>query len=561
VCPAIENPGDALPRSPATALLDEGRALLKQGRSAEALVRFEAACQADPRCAPARSDALTEAITEAWANPQDLQGPAFSLIRLDQRIARCVSLANDSWPARPSRGALFGPDGLAALSDNRLLHALLEAAPVRSVRVERFLTCARRALLEIAAHEEAPLAAEMAALRFFAALARQCFTNEYVFECAGEEPHAAAECRTRLVALLDAGAAVPPFVMLAVAAYFPLHELPEPQRLLAASAPGPLNEVLRQQVREPLEEQVLRAGIESLTSIAAGVSAAVREQYEESPYPRWVKMPRRAQPLPLNIELRNTLPFARFAALPDDSAPQALVAGCGTGSDAILVAERFRGVRVLAIDLSLSSLAYAKRKSLELGVTNIEYAQADILRLGGLERSFDVIGAVGVLHHLADPFAGWRVLLSRLRPRGLMCLGLYSEIARRPVVKAREFIAAHGFENTPQGVRRFRQAVLAGDADSELQSLGNSRAFYSLSDCRDLAFHVQEQHLTLGQIESFIGEQGLKFVGFELDLRVLDQYRARFRDDPHCASLANWARFETDHPRTFTAMYRFWIQK
>jgi hypothetical protein len=83
----------------------------------------------------------------------------------------------------------------------------------------------------------------------------------------------------------------------------------------------------------------------------------------------------------------------------------------------------------------------------------------------------------------------------------------------------------------------------------------------SLSDCRDLAFHVQEQHVTLGRIESFLRELRLRFIGFELDLRVLIQYRARFSDDPFCTNLRNWARFEADHPHLFSAMYRFWIQR
>ena len=221
--------------------------------------------------------------------------------------------------------------------------------------------------------------------------------------------------------------------------------------------PGPVDEVLRQQIREPLEEQALRAGIECLTPITSGVSEEVRDQYEQNPYPRWVKLPIREQALRFNDELRRSLPFAPFTPLPDDSAPEVLVAGCGTGSHSIFVAQRFRGARVLAIDLSLSSISYAKRKTQELGMTNIEYAQADILKLGDIARTFDIIESVGVLHHLADPFDGWRTLLSRLRPGGFMCLGFYSEIARRHVVKAREFIAARGYASTPDDIRRFRQ--------------------------------------------------------------------------------------------------------
>ena len=161
--------------------------------------------------------------------------------------------------------------------------------------------------------------------------------------------------------------------------------------------------------------------------------------------------------------------------MPDDSAPEVLIAGCGTGSHSILAAQRFRGARVLAIDLSLSSISYAKRKTQELGITNIEYAQADILKLGDIARTFDIIESGGVLHHLADPFLGWRILLSRLRPGGFMRLGFYSELARRHVVKAREFIAARGYASTPDDIRRFRQDLTVKDMGVELQWLSRCR--------------------------------------------------------------------------------------
>jgi 2-polyprenyl-3-methyl-5-hydroxy-6-metoxy-1,4-benzoquinol methylase len=305
----------------------------------------------------------------------------------------------------------------------------------------------------------------------------------------------------------------------------------------------------------------LRAGVECLTPISSGVSEEVRDQYEQNPYPRWVKTPISDQPLHFNDELRRSLPFAPFTPLPDDSAPEVLIAGCGTGSHSILAAQRFRGARVLAIDLSLSSISYARRKTEELGITNIQYAQADILELGAIARTFDIIESGGVLHHLADPFVGWRILLSRLRPGGFMGLGFYSELARRNVIKAREFIAARGYASTTDDIRRFRQDLTVKDMSVELQLLGKMSDFYSTSNCRDLLFHVQEHRLTLGQIESFLAEFGLHFIGFQLDPRVLHQYRARFPDDPACTNLRNWARFETYNPDTFIGMYQFWVQQ
>jgi hypothetical protein len=85
--------------------------------------------------------------------------------------------------------------------------------------------------------------------------------------------------------------------------------------------------------------------------------------------------------------------------------------------------------------------------------------------------------------------------------------------------------------------------------------------FYSTSECRDLLFHVQEHRLTLGQIESFLAQSGLHFIGFELDPLALHQYRSRFTDDPSATNLRHWAYFEIDNPDTFLGMYKFWIQK
>jgi tetratricopeptide (TPR) repeat protein/2-polyprenyl-3-methyl-5-hydroxy-6-metoxy-1,4-benzoquinol methylase len=504
--------------------------------------------------------ALKTAIAEPWGMPFQLCLPALSLILHDRRIANCVSVANASWPTRVPKAALFGADGLNALAEDSLLHAMLEAAPARPIEFERFLTCARYALLETALSKQVPDLSDIAALGFYAALSQQCFVNEYIFDCDDREMRMAVAARTKLLALLDGNAVAPPFLLLAVAAYFSLYTLRGASQLLDPNYPAPIDAVLRQQIREPLEEQALRAGITCLTPITEGVSEEVRSQYEHNPYPRWVKLPRHAQSPCFNEVLRSLLPFGPFNPMTDDCAPEALIAGCGTGSHPIQTTQRFRGVHVLAIDLSLSSISYAKRKTQELGITNIEYAQADILNLGGLARTFDIIESVGVLHHLADPFAGWRSLLSLLRPRGFMLLGFYSELARRDVVKARELIAAREYSSTADDIRRFRRD-LDRNPEVELQNLSQRTDFYSTSECRDLLFHVQEHRLTIPQIQSFLGNSGLHFVGFELDRTVLEKYRARFPNDPSCTDLGNWASFEADNADTFAGMYVFWIQK
>ena len=184
--------------------------------------------------------------------------------------------------------------------------------------------------------------------------------------------------------------------------------------------------------------------------------------------------------------------------------------------------------------------------------------QGDILKLGGIGRSFDVIDAGGVLHHMADPLEAWRILLGLLRPGGFMHLGLYSELARRDVVAARAFIAERGYAPTASDIRRCRQELL----ETPLRSLERSHDFFSTSECRDLLFHVQESRMTIPGIKAFLAEHGLKFIGFEFNRPVWQDYRDLFAQNGWSLSdLDRWHALETEYPDTFAAMYQFWLQK
>jgi SAM-dependent methyltransferase len=237
-----------------------------------------------------------------------------------------------------------------------------------------------------------------------------------------------------------------------------------------------------------------------------------------------------------------------------------LVAGCGSGSHAIEAHRRYADARVLAIDLSRASLSYAVRKTRALGL-DIEYGQADILKLGRLERRFDVIEAAGSLQCLKDPAAGWRVLLSLLRPGGVMFLGLYSKVARADINAARDYIAQRGHDGSARDIRRLRQEIMAFPDGTPGRSVARSGDFYSTSDCRDFLFHVQEYQHTLPEIAEFIAEENLTFLGFQLDARLLLDYAASYPDDPRLTNLAHWEAYENAHPDVFTAMYNFAVQK
>ena len=504
---------------------------------------------------------LVRSLSEPWCRPAELVSTACALVKLAPDVGECVARAAEAWPLWLPVGDLYGPSGIATVAADTLLCALLKSAPICDVDLEWFLTMARRDMLEVATEMTASTGEIDTDLGFYSALAHQCFINEYVFSCTNEEIQKANNIRDSLAAALKADIRAPSLWLVAVGAYFPLSQIPLACRLLDWQWPDEVAALLVQQIREPEEELQLRSTIPRLTEFEGEVSALVQNQYEENPYPRWIRMAYIKKPLTIDGVLRQRFPLSTFRPLSKDNCLDVLIAGCGTGQHPIQTACRFRGAKVLAIDLSMSSLCYAKRKTRELGLTSIEYAQADLLMLGSLGRSFDVIEALGVLHHLADPFAGWQVLLSLLRPGGVMMLGFYSEVARRDIVKVRAFIAEKGYAASASEIRQFRQDILLLAESSDFGMATKSADFFSISSCRDLLFHVQEHRMTLTSIDSFLRDNNLAFLGFEVKDDVLQTYMRRFPDDRAATNLNNWQIFENENPDIFFGMYQFWVQK
>src|SRR6186713_312747 len=441
-----------------------GRVLQAQGKTKDASAYY------------ARSLELMPQLLEQYS------GICATLFSLLPQLAEALRRQAAAWPRRLSLDDLLG-DNFEAVATNPLFLHLLQSTTVRDVGLERLLTAMRHSLLKTAA---AGLPAANHLVLFTCALAKQCFINEYVFAVTPQENDQVSLLGDAIANALASRAAIEPMQLAAVAMYLPLHAIPSSTALLERGWAPAIDDLLNQQVRDHMRERELRDSILRLTAIEDEVSQRVRQQYEE------------------NLDL--------------------LVAGCGTGQIAIASAQKFLGARVLAIDLSLTSLSYAKRRTPDDVAPRIEYAQADILKLASLERRFDVIDSSGVLHHMADPFEAWRILLTLLRPGGLMHVGLYSEAARRDVWEARKFIADRGFGVTPDEIRRCRQELL----ETPLASVTRFTDFFTTSECRDLLFHVQEARLNIPMLKAFLTDQGLKLIGFEFWSSLLQKYRGHF---------------------------------
>lgn len=158
--------------------------------------------------------------------------------------------------------------------------------------------------------------------------------------------------------------------------------------------------------------------------------------------------------------------------------------------------------------------------------------------------------------------AGWRVLSRILRPGGFMKIALYSEIGRHDVVEAQRLIRDRGFEATPDDIRSARPLLDQALGERSRAVLLGRRDFYSLPECRDMLFHVQEHRFTIPGIAQSIDELGLEFIGFEHESpEVTRRFRNRFPEAVAEQSLDAWRVFEEENPDTFAGMYQFWLRK
>ena len=495
------------------------------------------------------------ALVAPWARPSELSAACLRVLASGTALRACIDRAWSAWPARLSLAELLDAAPPGVVFDDVLLGSLLESTPVCDRVMERFLTLARFALLD-AVDDRRPSPSDP--LRFGCALARQCFINDYVFAVTDAELERAHALRDDVVAALARGDVVAAMDVAVVGAYFPLLSLPQAESLLSRAWPEPLDALLTQQLREPAEEHAIRDRLRRLTDIDDPVSIAVRRQYEEHPYPRWVRLSSPEVTWP-----EGARPAGRFPPELRQSAATdlcILVAGCGTGQESIEFAQAFPRGRVLAVDLSLASLAYAERKARELRIANVEHAQADLLKLGALGRRFDLISSVGVVHHLADPVEGLRTLAAMLVPGGHMLVGLYSERARDDVVAARTFIAQRGYRPTSEDIRRCREA-LQGERNDAFARLGLRSDFYVAAECRDLLFHVQEHRFTPPQIGDVLRAAGLAFDGFVLRADLAARYASAFPEDRTMTDLESWDRFEAGDRDAFAGMYIFWARR
>ena len=392
---------------------------------------------------------------------------------------------------------------------------------------------------------------------FIVSIAEQSFLNEFVFFQTKEEINRINQLKIRITNKDE----INELEIAILGCYMPLHASKKiTNKLLNHKSDNIFfNNLISTHIKEPLNESELINSIKSSGKITESVSIKVRKQYEEHPYPRWRYTNKNLSSdflFVLNNEIRpnkieiNNIQFNN---------PNVLIAGCGTGKH-IISARTYLNANILGIDLSLSSLAYAKRKTIELGLKNIEFLHTDILQLKNLKRKFDIIECVGTLHHMKDPLKGLKELTNVLEPHGFLKLGLYSKLARQHIIKIKELIKERKIKNSTEDIRNFRELIFKKKDDQLFQKIFYSNDFYSTSMARDLMFHVQEHCFTLPEISNMLKKLNLEFLGFRNPL-IKTKFSKSFPNDEKNISFDNWNKFELSNQDIFVNMYQFWVRK
>ena len=388
-------------------------------------------------------------------------------------------------------------------------------------------------------------------LEFLPSLAIQCWYNDFIFFETPEEKQKLEGLLAHLRQHLSGNKKIDEDTakLLALACcYKPLYEIWDTQDILLTSgckkAMAPLVKV---QFDNPRYESALIPKIKSFTDIEDATSKAVQKMYESRPYPRWTSV----------TSVKISEPLRRIS-----SNLEILVAGCGTGQEPCLYASTLPEAKITAIDLSRSSIAYGMRMAEELGFADrITFLHGDLMKVGELNKKFDYVVSSGVLHHLKEPDKGLSAILTTLKPGGKMSISLYSKIARDLILNpASDYIREKGYTSSLDDIRQFRQDIFRLPPDDPRTLCTHAGDFFSLSECNDLLFHIQEHRYTFPLIQEMADRHGLA----PYCVGLLPHRKKDFLDmfpDGDLANLSQMAQFEDKYPEAFAEMYKVYFYR
>ncbi len=188
-----------------------------------------------------------------------------------------------------------------------------------------------------------------------------------------------------------------------------------------------------------------------------------------------------------------------------------LIAGCGTNQAAVF-AYTNRASKVVAVDVSQSSLDHERYLKDKYSLKNLELHLLPIEEVASLNKDFDLIISTGVLHHLEKPKVGMKALADVLRPDGVAAIMLYARYGRVGVELMQGLFREMGLKQDEESLRLVKEALAALAPTHPLKSY--------LSIAPDLEFdaglvdtflHGRDRSYTVEDCLDLVDSAGLAF--------------------------------------------------
>jgi SAM-dependent methyltransferase len=214
-----------------------------------------------------------------------------------------------------------------------------------------------------------------------------------------------------------------------------------------------------------------------------------------------------------------------------------LIAGCGTWQ-AAKFALCHPAARVVAIDISPTSLNHTEALKQKYDLSNLEIRQLPIESVSDLDHRFDHVISTGVLHHLVDPDAGVRALKSVLADEGVMYLMLYAPYGRTGVHMIQDYCRRLGVGTSPEEINDLTQALsLLSRYHPLVLMMQGSRDGLDANALVDAVLNPRDRTYSVPQLFEFVERNDLNFARWCWQAPYLPQCGA-ISDTPHASRLA-----------------------
>ncbi|MFE8872889.1 class I SAM-dependent methyltransferase [Acetobacter persici] len=243
-------------------------------------------------------------------------------------------------------------------------------------------------------------------------------------------------------------------------------------------------------------------------------------QYEAYPYPERNPQDEATRLLIGSPSHLREIDYWVFGARRPRSQPlRALIAGCGTGDGAIMLATQMaragRPGEVVCVDRSRHALSIAQERAKVRDLSNIRFVEGSLTDLPNLDLGlFDYIDCCGVLHHLPDPDAALAGLEAALAPGGGMGLMVYAPYGRTGVYMLQDALGELApYEEAPATRLDMARRVMRHlPATAWLRQNGNFGDHLSGGDAGlyDLLLNPRDRAYTVGAFLDLLDGAGLE---------------------------------------------------